>query len=76
MDSVEKYGSLDMGLEFYTEVMDIDYLLEYLDDSPQMKKYWKLNKALAEVITDYALVSFLPMSVESQSTLLAVMKVS
>lgn len=74
VDSVEKYGNLDMGLEFYTDVMDLDLLLDYMDDTPMIKKYWKLNKAIAHVITDYSLVSFLPLSVESRSTLLAVMK--
>ncbi|KAG7161277.1 GPN-loop GTPase 2-like, partial [Homarus americanus] len=74
VDSVEKYGNLDMGLEFYTDVMDLDYLLEFLNDSPAMKKYSKLNKAIADVISDYSLVSFIPMTVESQSTLLTVMK--
>lgn len=72
---MEKYGDLDMGLDFYTEVMDLDYLLEYLDDSPLMRKYSKLNKAIADVVTDYSLVSFIPLSVDSRSTLLAVMKV-
>ncbi|XP_069937280.1 GPN-loop GTPase 2, partial [Cherax quadricarinatus] len=74
LDNMEKYGSLDMGLEFYTDVMDLDYLLEFFNDSPIMKKYFKLNKALADVISDYSLVSFIPISVENQSTLLNVMK--
>lgn len=74
IDSVEKYGNLDMGLEFYTDVMDLDYLLDFLSDSPIMKKYLKLNKAIADVVSDYSLVSFTPMSVENQSTLLNVKK--
>lgn len=75
MDAVEKYGTLDMGLDFYTEVQDLDYLLDYLGDAPGTRKYQKLNKAMAEVVTDYSLVSFLPVSVESHSTLLSAMKV-
>ena len=75
VDAVEKFGSLDMGLDFYTEVMDLDYLLDYLGNTPVTKKYQKLNKAMAEVVTDYSLVSFLPVSVESHSTLLGAMKV-
>lgn len=73
---MEKYGTLDMGLEFYTEVQDLDYLLDYLGDAPFTRKYQKLNKAMAEVVTDYSLVSFIPVSVESHSTLLNAMKVS
>ncbi|ROT75464.1 GPN-loop GTPase 2 [Penaeus vannamei] len=74
VDSVEKYGSLDMGLEFYTEVMDLEYLLEYLGDAPVTRKYTKLNKAMADVISDYSLVTFIPLSADSRSTLLAAMK--
>lgn len=74
VDAVEKYGTLDMGLDFYTEVQDLDYLLDYLGDAPGTRKYQKLNKAMAEVVTDYSLVSFLPVSVESHSTLLSAMK--
>ncbi|XP_050730754.1 GPN-loop GTPase 2-like [Eriocheir sinensis] len=74
VDAVEKYGALDMGLDFYTEVMDLDYLLEYLGDAPGTRKYQKLNKAMAEVVTDYSLVSYIPVSVESHSTLLNAMK--
>lgn len=76
VDAVEKYGTLDMGLDFYTEVLDLDYLLEYLGDAPGTRKYQKLNKAMAEVVTDYSLVSFIPVTVESHSTLLNAMKVS
>lgn len=76
VDAVEKYGTLDMGLEFYTEVQDLDYLLDYLGDAPGTRKYQKLNKAMAEVVSDYSLVSFIPISVESHSTLLNAMKVS
>ncbi|KAK4310652.1 hypothetical protein Pmani_017798 [Petrolisthes manimaculis] len=74
VDSVEKYGSLDMGLEFYTEVQDLDYLVEGLEDSPVLARYHKLNKAMAEVATDYSLVSYIPVSIESHSSLLDVIK--
>ncbi|KAK3870055.1 hypothetical protein Pcinc_024679 [Petrolisthes cinctipes] len=74
VDSVEKYGSLDMGLEFYTEVQDLDYLLEGLENSPVLARYHKLNKVMAEVATDYSLVSYIPVSIESHSSLLDVIK--
>lgn len=38
VDAVEKYGSLEFGLDFYTEVLDLDYLLESLDKGPLTKK--------------------------------------
>lgn len=76
MDVVEKYGSLDMGLEFYTEVQDLNYLVEGLEDSPVLARYHRLNKAVAEVATDYSLVSYIPVSVENHSTLMDVIKVN
>ncbi|KAK7068543.1 GPN-loop GTPase 2 [Halocaridina rubra] len=74
IDSLEKYGKTTMGLEFYTDVMDLDYLLDTMNDYPGMRKYLKLNKAIADVVSDYSLVSFIPISIESHSTLLNVMK--
>ncbi|RXG73613.1 GPN-loop GTPase 2, partial [Armadillidium vulgare] len=74
VDAVEKYGSLEFGLDFYTEVLDLDYLLESLDKGPLTKKYHKLNKAIAEVVTDYSLVSFLPLSVDNRGTLINIMR--
>ena len=38
MDTINTYGQLRFGLEFYTDVMDLDYLLELLDDDPLTKK--------------------------------------
>ncbi|XP_076066572.1 GPN-loop GTPase 2 [Oratosquilla oratoria] len=74
VDTVEKYGKLNFGLDFYTEVLDLDYLLDALEDFPVTKKFRKLNKAMAEVVTDYALVSFLPLSVDNSKTLINVTK--
>ncbi|XP_066963098.1 GPN-loop GTPase 2 isoform X1 [Macrobrachium rosenbergii] len=74
VDSVEKYGKTALGLEYYTEVMDLDYLIDTMNDTPVLRKYVKLNRAIAEVVTDYSLVSFIPMSVESHSTILDVIK--
>uniref|UniRef100_A0A2P2I0L5 GPN-loop GTPase 2 n=2 Tax=Hirondellea gigas TaxID=1518452 RepID=A0A2P2I0L5_9CRUS len=74
VDLVDKYESLQMPLEFYTEVLDLDYLLDQFEDTPFTKKYKKLNKAIADLVTDYALVSLIPVSVQNRPTLLNVMK--
>lgn len=39
VDLVDKYETFQMPLEFYTEVLDLDYLLEQLDESPFTKKW-------------------------------------
>ena len=52
------------NLDFYTEVLDLSYLLEHLSDHLFFKKYKALNQALIGLIEDYSLVSFLPLSVQ------------
>ena len=41
----------------------------------QFFRYQKLNKAMSEVISDYSLVSFIPISVEKPQSLFAALKV-
>lgn len=52
------------NLDFYTEVMDLTYLLDHLAADPFFKKFKHLNEKLAEVIQDYSLVSFVPLNVQ------------
>ena len=52
------------GLDYYTEVLDLNYLLEQFSDEPFFRKYMKLNKALIGLVEDYSLVSFLPLTVQ------------
>jgi len=61
---------LDFGVDFYTDVLDLEYLLELLDDGPFTKKYKKLNAAIVGLIQDYSLVSFIPLNVNSDKNLL------
>ena len=51
------------GLDYYTEVLELGYLLEHLSDDPFFKKYKKLNEALIGVVEDYSLVSFTPLCI-------------
>lgn len=52
------------NLDFYTEVLDLSYLVEHLALDPFFKKFHHLNVKLAEVIQDYSLVSFVPLNVQ------------
>lgn len=52
------------NLDFYTEVMDLTYLLDHLAADPFFKKFHHLNEKLAEVIQDYSLVSFVSLNVQ------------
>lgn len=70
-DLLKKNASkLDFNIDFYTDVLDLDYLLELLDDGPFTKKYKKLNAAIVELIQDYSLVAFIPLNIQSDRSLL------
>lgn len=78
IDLLEQHGNLgnlqnnplnfvvDMNLEFYTEVQDLQYLEQYLNrgSSP---KYQKLNHILCELIQDFNLVAFHTLNIEVRS---------
>lgn len=55
---------LAFGLDYYTEVLDLNYMLEHLSDDPFFKKYKALNQALIEVVEGASLVSFIPLNVQ------------
>ena len=61
---MKSYFLSAFGLDFYTDVLDLGYLLEHLSDDPFFKNYKALNEALVGLIEDYSLVSFTPLSVQ------------
>jgi GTPase SAR1 family protein len=71
-DLIEKYGKLDFGIDFYTEVLDLEYLIERLPDDPFTAKHKKLTKAITGLVQDYGLVNFVPLSVDSKEQMLNV----
>lgn len=72
-DEMKKFNHcLDFNIDFYTEVLDLKYLLDKLDENPSTAKYKKLNTALVSLIEDYSLVSFIPLDVSNQALLLQV----
>ncbi|XP_067863030.1 GPN-loop GTPase 2 isoform X1 [Heptranchias perlo] len=74
MDLIEQFGKLAFNLDYYTEVLDLSYLLDHLANDPFFKKFRQLNKKLVEVIEDYSLVSFIPLNVQDKETMKHVMR--
>lgn len=73
IDEMTKFSHcLDFNIDFYTEVLDLKYLLDKLDEDPFTSKYKKLNTAFVSLIEDYSLVSFIPLDVSNQALLLQV----
>lgn len=66
IDLLESYGKdeLAFNLDFYTEVLDLSYLQQFLDADPFSQKFKKLNKTLCELVEDYNLVSFQTLNIQ------------
>ncbi|RUS80609.1 hypothetical protein EGW08_011619 [Elysia chlorotica] len=73
-DLIEQHGKLAFSPDFYTDVLDLQYLLGLLQDDPFLQKYKKLNESLVGIVEDYSLVSFCPLSVEDKDSMVRVMK--
>lgn len=74
VDLVEQYGKLAFNLDFYAEVLDLNYLLDHIKDDPFSQKYKKLNEALVGLVEDYGLVSFKTLDVQSKESMYQVVK--
>ncbi|XP_033750685.1 GPN-loop GTPase 2-like [Pecten maximus] len=74
-DLIETFGKLSFNLDFYTEVLDLSYLLDQFKEDEQFHKYKKLNAALVDIIEEYSLVSFITLNVQEKESMLRVMKV-
>ena len=69
---IEKYGKLDFGIDFYTEVLDLEYLIETMPEDPFTAKHRKLTKAITDLVQDYGLVTFILLNVDSKEMMLNV----
>ena len=73
IDLIEGMGKLSFNLDYYTDVLDLDYLLLHLDfKCPRFKK---LNKAICDLVSEFGLVSFFPVNIDDPETVFRVLKV-
>ena len=63
------------SLDYYTDVMDLEYLVDTSPEDNFTKKYKLLNEALTGLVSDYSLVNFVPIIVKKKERLLAASKV-
>ena len=63
------------SLDYYTDVMDLEYLVDTPPEDNFTKKYKLLNEALTGLVSDYSLVNFVPITVKKKERLLAASKV-
>lgn len=75
-DLLKQHDSkLQFSLDFYTEVLDLKYLLDALDSTPGMAKYKKLNEAIVSMVEDYSLVTFQPLDVNRTDSIVRLYKI-
>lgn len=67
VDLVDTFDQLPFRLDFYTDVLDLTYLLEALDEDPIFGTFKSLNKALVELIQDFELVQFAPLNLQDEA---------
>lgn len=70
----EHSDKLQFGIDFFTEVLDLNYLLDCLDEDKFTSRYKKLNSALVSIIEDYSLVSFQLVDLRKEESLLNIRK--
>lgn len=70
MDLIKQYGELAFNLDFYTDVLDLSYLVETLDNDRFLAKFKKLNKKICDVVNDYSLLSFLPLNIQKKKSVI------
>ncbi|KAL7422297.1 hypothetical protein Q5752_002943 [Cryptotrichosporon argae] len=75
MDLMAAYGSdLPFNLDYYTEVQDLGYLLQTLEQDPRTARLGKLNRAMCDLIEDFSLVGFETLAVEDKSSMASLLR--
>ncbi|KAL9652533.1 hypothetical protein ABK040_000103 [Willaertia magna] len=85
VDLIQQYGELDFDIDFYTNVQDLNYLVQTIrkkkkneeeeEEEENEDRFRKLNYLLASVIEDYSLVSFLTLNIQDKDSVYNVLKV-
>lgn len=75
VDLISKYGQVKFGLNYFCEVLDLNYLVDQLVDDPLLAKYKNMTKKLADVVESYSLVSFLPLNINDNRTIIRALRV-
>ncbi|KAJ2848139.1 hypothetical protein IWW36_003476 [Coemansia brasiliensis] len=74
IDLLAQLGELDFSLEYYTAVMDLDYLLFHLNEREPSARFGELNKVICELIEDFSLVGFSTLSVADKHSMATLLK--
>eukprot|EP01137_Pigoraptor_chileana_P005904 Opistho-2@49623 len=70
IDLIERYGKLAFNLDFYTDVLDLSYLVGRINDDPFLGRFKDLNEKLCELVEDYSLVSFSTLNIQDKESMM------
>ncbi|GBF89287.1 GPN-loop GTPase [Raphidocelis subcapitata] len=73
VDLLRQYGGLDFSLDYYTEVQDLSYLVGSMGNDAFSARHRRLSSELCELVSDFGLLSFLPLAIEDKQSLQAVL---
>lgn len=74
IDLISVHGNLPFRLDYYTEVQDLDYLVE-LETAHKRGKFAKLTERIAEMVADFGLVEFQVLAVENKRSMIALLNI-
>ncbi|PIA18851.1 Gpn2 protein [Coemansia reversa NRRL 1564] len=74
IDLLGQFGQLDFNLEYYTSVMDLDYLLYHLNEREPSARFGDLNRAICGLIEDFSLVGFSTLCVSDKHSVAMLLK--
>ncbi|KAJ2399420.1 hypothetical protein GGI23_002669 [Coemansia sp. RSA 2559] len=74
IDLLAGLGKLDFNLEYYTSVMDLDYLLDSLNQQDGSKKFGELNRVICEIVEDFSMVGFSTLCIADKHSVANLMK--
>ncbi|XP_050540605.1 GPN-loop GTPase 2 [Daktulosphaira vitifoliae] len=67
--AVKHRSKLLFNLDYYTEVLSLDELLNALQNDPLTARYHRLNEAIVSLIEGQNIVSFIPLNVRDKRTM-------
>lgn len=71
MDLIKQYGDLKFGLDFYTDVLELSYLCDALDEDKFLGgKFKSLNRKICDVVQDFSLVSYVPLNIQRKKSII------
>ncbi|KAI9229028.1 MAG: hypothetical protein DHS80DRAFT_27068 [Piptocephalis tieghemiana] len=74
VDLLRSYGQLAFNLDYYTEVQNLSYLADRLDEDPMAGRFPELNRALCELVEDYSLVGYELLNISDKDSVARVAK--